>query len=365
MTVVSVIMLSFAILGAIDRLIGSKIGIGKEFEKGIMLLGQLVLAMVGMIVLAPALAKLLSPFFGFVYQTLKIEPSIVPALLFANDMGGASLAKEVAQDEGLGMFNALIVASMMGVTISFTIPFSLGCLKKEKHGALIFGLLCGVVTIPIGCFFGGLMCRIPVLPLLLDLLPLILFSTLTAIGLWLIPNVCIKIFTVVGYFIKVLIAFGFVLGMIDLLLGVKVIEGIADVSVAVDICFRAAVVLSGAFPLLFLLSKLLSKPLGALGDRLKIGPKATLGFLSTLASAVPTFEMMNEMNEKGIVLNAAFAVSAMSVLADHLAFTLAFDPAYLFPMMAAKMISGVSALLLAGFLFQRGRQKTVDKRSEM
>ena len=44
MNTVSHIMLVFAVLGAIDRIIGNKIGIGKEFEKGILLLGQLVLA---------------------------------------------------------------------------------------------------------------------------------------------------------------------------------------------------------------------------------------------------------------------------------------------------------------------------------
>ena len=238
-------------------------------------------------------------------------------------------------------------------------------MKKEKHKELVFGLLCGIVTIPVGCFFGGLMCKIPVLTLLYDLLPLIVFSAVAAVGLWLIPRICVRILIVLGFLIKVLIAFGFVLGMIELTLGFKPIEGTADILATFEICFRAAIVLAGAFPLLFLLSKLLSKPLGTLGNKLEINSRSTLGFLSSPASNVPTFEAMNEMDDKGIVLNAAFAVSVSFVLADHLAFTLAIDASYLFPMMAAKIISGISALLLAGFLFQRGRQKTVDKHPEM
>ncbi len=80
MKVVSIIMLTFALLGAIDRIFNNKVGLGKEFEKGFNLLGQLVLSMLGMIIIAPVLADLLSPIFDFVYNAFGIEPSIIPAL---------------------------------------------------------------------------------------------------------------------------------------------------------------------------------------------------------------------------------------------------------------------------------------------
>ena len=356
MNAVAVIMLVFAGLGAVDRIIGNKIGIGKEFEKGIKLVGELVLSMLGMIIIAPVLANLMAPFFNFVYHSLKIEPSILPAILFANDMGGAPLAKEIAQNADLGMFNGMVVASMMGATVSFTIPLALGCLKKEKHGELMLGLLCGVVTIPVGCFAGGLICGIPVLPLFFDLLPLIIFSVLTAIGLWLIPKICVNIFTVLGFLIKILVTIGLVLGLIELLIGVKPIESAGNALDAAGICLNAAAVLSGALPLLFLLSKILAKPMGMLGNRLKINSQSTLGFLSTLASNVSTFEMMNEMDQKGTVLNSAFAVSASFLLADHLAFTLAFDQSYLLPMMIAKITSGLLALFFAVLIYKRANK---------
>lgn len=360
MNIVSIIMLVFATLGAIDRIIGNKIGIGKEFEKGILLLGQLVLSMMGMIILAPVLAELLSPFFDFIYNTFKIEPSVLPSMLFANDMGGAPFAKEIAKDAELGLFNGMIVASMMGATVSFTIPMALGCLKKEKHKELILGLLCGIITIPVGCFVGGLICGLPILSLLFDLLPLIVFSIITAIGLLLFPKVCVKIFICLGFIIKVMITFGFILGIIDLLLGVKVIEGTADVLAAAEICLNAAVVMSGAFPLLFFISKLFAKPLESLGNRLKINRQSTLGFLSTLANNVSTFEIMNEMDTKGTVLNSAFAVSVSFLLADHLAFTLAFEPSYLLPMMVSKIVSGILAFFVAIWIYKRASNNVRD-----
>ena len=58
---ISYVMAVFAVLDGIDYFLGDKFGIGKEFERGIMLLGTMMLTMVGMIVLSPLFAELLSP----------------------------------------------------------------------------------------------------------------------------------------------------------------------------------------------------------------------------------------------------------------------------------------------------------------
>lgn len=346
-------MLVFALLGALDRIIGNKFGLGKEFEKGFSLLGPIVLSMLGMLILAPVLAELLSPVFDFAYNVFKIEPSIIPAMLFANDMGGAPLAKEIAKDSSLGMYNAMVVSSMMGATISFTIPFALGCIKKEKHKELILGLLCGVVTIPVGCLVSGFICGISVVSLILNLLPLIIFAAIIAVGLLFFPSACIKIFGVIGTAIKILITIGLALGIIELLLGVRLVEGTADVTEGVMICFNAVVVMSGAFPLLAILSKLLAKPMGKLGSLLGINEKSTIGFISTLATNMPTFGIMHEMDKKGTVLNSAFAVSAAFVLAGHLAFTLAFEPSYLLSVMVGKIVAGLTAIAFALLVYKK------------
>ena len=41
-------MLVFSMLGALDRIIGNKFGLGKEFERGFMLLGNMALSMMTM-----------------------------------------------------------------------------------------------------------------------------------------------------------------------------------------------------------------------------------------------------------------------------------------------------------------------------
>ena len=183
MSVLEILTVGFSLLGAADYIFGSKLGLGKQFERGLMLTGTMLLSMLGMIAIAPVLAQLLKPLFDGFYELLGIDPSILPATLFANDMGGASVAGEIAKDEQLGRFNGLVVASMMGATLSFTLPVAMNMVEKEHHDRMILGFLCGILTIPVGCFVAGLMCKIPVGTLLYNLLPLLIFSVLIALGL--------------------------------------------------------------------------------------------------------------------------------------------------------------------------------------
>lgn len=349
----TVLALIFALLGALDRICGNRFGLGKEFDKGFMLLGNMALSMIGMIVLAPALANLLQPLFGFVSNTLKLDPSIIPASLFANDMGGAPLALEVAADAAMGRFNALVVSSMMGCTISFTIPYSMNVVKPERHRHMFFGFLCGIVTIPVGCFVAGLVCRLPIGDLLLNMLPLALFSALIAAGLLLCPQFCVKVFSIIGTFIKILITFGLGLAILKFVTGLEPIKGLETLEEGARICINASVVLAGMFPFMFVVSKLLHRPMKTLGRRLSVSETSVMGLLSNIVTNATTFEMVNHMDTKGIVLNAAFAISAAFSLGGHMAFTLALDATYLVPVLIGKLTAGISGLVLAIILYNR------------
>lgn len=347
MNALSIIMLVCAAIGALDRIFGNKLGLGAEFERGFNLLGTMALSMIGMIVLSPVIADFVSPVLNFVYNTFGIDPSVIPASLFANDMGGAPMSVEVGKDAGVALFNALVVSSMMGCTVSFSIPYAVSAVDKKHHKELFLGMLCGIATIPIGCFVGGLFSKIPFTVLIINLLPLIIFAAIIALGLIFISNVCVKIFAIFGYLIKALITVGLVLGMINFISGKEIIKGLSDIEGASLICLNAAVFLAGAFPLMFIVSKLLKKPINALGKKAGINSASAFGFISTLVTNVPTYDGMKDMDKKGIVLNSAFAVSAAFVFGGHLGFTIAFDGSLTFPVIIGKLTAGVSALALA------------------
>ena len=353
MNYLTTVILIFSVLGALDRVLGNRFGIGKEFEKAFMLLGTMALSMIGMIVVSPMIADVMKPVSEFLSGTLHIDASIIPASLFANDMGGAALSAEMAGSEQTGLFNALVVSSMMGCTISFTIPFSLGVVSKDQHKELLLGLLCGIVTIPIGCIVSGIICKIPVVSLLINLMPLVIFSAVIAFGLVRFPELCIKIFKVFGIFVTAIITIGLSLGVIRFLTGFEVIKGLATIEEGAAICLNAAIVLSGSFPLMYVLAKVLRKPLKAVGKLIGVNENSIVGLISNLASSATSFGMMDKMDKKGVVLNSAFAVSGAFILGSHLAFTMAFDTSYVLPVIAGKFVAGVLAVILSGVIYNK------------
>ena len=368
MTVLVIIVLIFSTLGAIDYVIGNKLKLGEEFERAFKLFTAMALSMIGMIVLAPMIAEILSPVLSFMSDTLKIDPSILPAMLLANDMGGAPLAVQVATDPAVGMYNGLVVSSMLGCTISFTIPFALGLVAKENYRELCFGLLCGIVTIPVGCFVSGLICGLPILTLLIDLLPLVIFSGAIAAALVLIPNVCVKVFKVFGFAIKALIIVGLMMGIYNFLIpkitplelfgnsiDLPLIPYLDTVENGAMVCLNASIVMTGMFPLVSIVSRLLGKPLRAMGGKIGIDEKSAISIVASMATSATTFGMMNDMNKKGMMINSAFAVSGAFTFCGHMAFTMAFEggEAYLLPMIVGKLLSGVAAILLSALLYKK------------
>lgn len=347
------VMLFFAMLGAADRIIGNRFGLGKEFEKGFMLLGNMALSMIGMIVLSPWLAEVCKPVFSFFANTLHIDPSIVPAALFANDMGGAPLAKAVALDPQIGLFNGLIVSTMLGCTVSFTIPYGLSLVDKSQHREMLLGLLCGLVTIPPGCLIAGLMLRLPLIALLTDLLPLVVFASIVAAGLIFSPDVSVRIFNAFGFFIKALITFGLALGVFRYLTGIEVIKGLATLEEGAAVCLNAAAVICGAFPLMHVVSRLLKKPMKHIAALLHVNEISVVGLVSSSATSMTTFGFIKDMDRKGVLLNAAFAVSGAFTFAGHLAFTMAFDASYIPAMIVGKLCAGILAVILAHFMSAR------------
>jgi len=357
MNYLTIIILIFSVLGALDKIFGNRFGIGKEFEKAFMLLGAMALSMIGMIVISPLIADVMKPVSEFLSSVLHIDSSIIPASLFANDMGGATLAVEMASDGNLGLYNALIVSSMMGCTISFTIPFALGVVGKEHHKELLLGILCGIVTIPMGCVISGIICKIPIVTLLLTLMPLVIFSGIIAFGLIFFPEFCVKVFKIFGIFITAIITIGLSLGIVRFLTGFEVIKGLDTIENGASICVNAAIVLSGSFPFMYILSKVLKKPLKAIGKTIGVNENSIVGLISSLASSATSFGMMDKMDKKGVVLNSAFAVSGAFILGSHLAFTMAFDSTYVLPVIVGKAVSGVLALLLSNIIFNKLNKK--------
>ena len=352
MSVITVIVLIFSALGGLDYLFGGKLGLGAEFEKAFVLFKAMILSMLGILVVAPAVGVWLQPVFDGFYNVFGLDPSIIPASLFANDMGGMTIAQEICKSEGIGNYNAFVIASMMGAVISFTIPVGIGMVKKEQHKDLFFGFLCGIVTVPVGGVISGLMCGLHIGAILLNLLPLMILSAIIAAGLLLAPALSVRIFSLFGQFMRAAGIVGLFCAIFTFLTKIEMNPHFGSMESAALVCVNACVTLSGMLPLMYIITKLVNKPAQRLGAKMGIDSTAAVSFLATSVSVTTIFGTMEKMNRKGVVLNAAFSVSASFALGSHLAFTMAFDSRYLWPMIVGKLISGVCAVALAMVIYK-------------
>ncbi len=347
------VMAAFALLGALDRILGNRFGLGQSFEEGILAMGSLALAMVGIISLAPALAELLRPVVVPVYGFLGADPAMFAGTILACDMGGGALAAQMTQDPQAAALGGVLTGSMLGATIVFTIPVALGILAPQDRPALAKGILCGMVTIPVGVFLGGLAAGFPVGMVARNLIPIVIIAVLIALGLWKWEKALIRGFTVFGKGVTVVITVGLGAAIFQALTGVALIPGMTPITEGFETVGAIAIVLAGAFPLVFAVTKLLEKPLLGFGKLLGINDTAAAGLVASLANSIATFGMLKDMDSRGKVVNVAFAVSAAFVFGDHLGFTAGFAPEMLVPVILGKLAGGVTAVAVALLLTKK------------
>jgi ethanolamine transporter len=215
------------------------------------------------------------------------------------------------------------------------------------------GILCGIVTIPVGVLVGGLVAGFPIGMVLRNLIPIVLIAAFIALGLWKAEKLMITGFSIFGRLIIALITAGLGAAIVEGLTGFAIIPGMAPIENGFATVGEIAIVLAGAFPLVFVLTKLLKKPLLGLGRLLGINDTAAAGLIASLANSIATFGLVKDMDNRGKVVNIAFAVSAAFVFGDHLGFTAGFAPEMLPAMIAGKLAGGISAIGVALLLTRK------------
>jgi len=351
------------LIGGIDRIIGNKFGLGEQFEEGFNAMGPLALGMVGIVTLAPVVAKVLGPIIIPVFTLMGADPGMF-AMILANDMGGYPLAMELAQNEQAGLLSGLIVSSMMGCTLVFSIPVGLGLIEYKDRPFFAKGLLIGLITIPAGGIAGGLIAGFDTLMVLVNNIPVIILSILFVLGLIFFSKQMISSALVFGKFIVIVITIGLAVSAFQELTNIIIIPGMAPIMDAMKIIAQIAIILLGTFPILTIITKLLNKPLTKLGQKLGMDAISAAGIVITLANSIPVYKMMKNMNPKGMVINTAWLVPATAALGDHLGFTAGVRPDMITPVVLGKLIAGILAIALARW-FSKDLKYEIEQSNKM
>lgn len=340
------IMIIFSLVAGIDKLLNNKYGLGVKFEEGFKAMGGLALTIIGIYSLSPIIAKGLIPILDPLAKLLNTDPSVFISSLLATDLGAYNTSVEVANNPLIGNFNGLILGSMLGATISFTIPIAINLIDANDFPFFAKGILSGIVTVPAGMIVSGLLMKVPAKDIFFNIIPVVLISFIIAWGLMKAQDRTVQIFNILGKLILGISTFGLLISILQSAFGIKLIDGLIPIEESAILVLNISIVLSGAYPLLYFVSRKLHKYLHRLSDKYDMDTYSILGLISSLASCLPMLGVYDKMNKKGKILNAAFAVSGAFTFGGQLGYISSVAPEFVNPFIMGKLTAGMSAILL-------------------
>ncbi len=372
------IIMACAVMGAFAAMRDSDNGLGKEFMEGIYTVGPIFANSAGIMASIPYLSKFITNVFGPFFDKLGADQAIAATSILATDMGGYQLA-DVLKQSYEGWIMAMIVGFMAGATIVFSIPLGLPMLDKRDHKFMALGIMSGLLTIPIGALIASVIIvltnvdirttidttsastyefTLSYAQILINLLPLFIFVVIIALGLYFFSDLMIKCFMIFGKFLDISIKIVLVFSIAEIFTGffstIFGAWGFDPIMADGEDNFRAlenagniAIMLAGAFPMVYLIRKYLSKPLTAVGRKIGLSEAGSAGILATVANILAMFKLVRDMPPKDKVINISFGVSSAFLLGDHLSYTANFQPTLIPAVLIGKFCAGTLGIALA------------------
>lgn len=376
--VVLYIIMTCCAAGAVAAVIKPESGLGKSFHDGLSVLASLFIPIVGLMVSVPYMVIGIDKIFGKLFSLIGADTAIAAATFVPADCGGYALALHLAKTPEITMM-AICVGVMAAATFAFNIPVGLSILDKKDHPYMALGAMSGILAIPFGVFISCLMMWItkPLVrttfattgdttyqlqmnmgTVLINLIPLIAFCLLLAIGLKIFPKLMVKIFMLFGRGL---------LAVLTLIVAATIIEyytsffsntfgswgfdpafGDSESSFrAIEVLGSIAMMLTGAFPMVYLIRKFFGKPLSTVGKKLGLDETGSAGLVAGMANGVALFGMIKDMNPKSKVITIAFVTCAGYSLGDWIAFNMNFQPNLVIPVFIGQFIGGVIGVIFA------------------
>lgn len=134
---------------------------------------------------------------------------------------------------------------------------------------------------------------------------------------------------------------------LDTILGIRVIKGMDDLNTQLVLIAQIGIVLMGAYPMVYFISKKFGRGIHWIAKQLHISDTSVSAMIASLANPIPAFEMIGSMESKGVVVSTAFICGATACLGDYVGFLTSLYPSAIGAMIIGKICTGLAALALA------------------
>lgn len=353
--IVTITMMVFMVLGALDRAVfRNRFGLGNEFVKGLNSVGPLILGMAGIMCSAPVVGRLLLKLVTPLFSTIGADPSIIAGTCFGLDMGGYYMTASMTDDPAAIMLGGVILSTVLGATIAFTIPVALTLCRPEDAPAVSRGIVFGIISIPFGTIAAAMFSGLTLRYTLINAAPAFVLAALLAGGMIFFPQKTLIIFRAFGNLLQAFIILALAAAGVEATLGITVIPGMDPLADQLEIISMIGITLAGAYPFVHVLSRILSPVLNMIARLMGVNGPSVTGMLACLANPLPMYDMIALMDERGKVLAMAFCTCANAMIGDLFAFISIAYPEGTAAMFVVKIVSAAGALFIAALATKKG-----------
>nr|WP_325257228.1 ethanolamine utilization protein EutH [uncultured Oscillibacter sp.] len=381
-TIITYIIMACCVVGGVSYIIDDQSELGQSFNDGLHAMANLFIPICGLMASVPFLTVFIPKYIGPIFNLVGADPVLAAAFIMAPDCGSFALATEIGQTPDL--FPLIIATGFMcASTISFNVPIGLSMLEKEDHKYLALGTMSGFLSVPFGVLITSLIvvfthpairtqfttvgepdhvAMLTIGMIIKNLIPLIIICLLLALGLKLFPNGMVKGFKVFGKIMTGALTAVVVACIVQHYTGLftdilhigwgfnPILADEEDTFRAIELLGTIAMMLTGAFPMVTLIRKYLSKPLEKLGRLAGLEASGSIGLVACLPNGLALFPFIKDMRPQDKVTCLAFLVCGGYCIGDFLAFNVNFQPNLLIPVFVGQVCGGIIGILFAKVL---------------
>lgn len=354
MNIFTAVMLLFALAGLADKMFGSRIGLSDSFDKGLLTMGTMSAAIIGVSCVGVEFINLHIDSIQHVLALMPFDPSIMGGMILAADMGGYAISNQLTSNVTMVVFNGVILSSLFGQFVTFQLPVFKAASDRETLPVIIKGFIIGILAVPVGLIISGILLGMSISSIFIQLIPILIICILLAAGFIKFPSKTLQGFNVFIFITQFFVYLTFLITIIGIFvpeLGYADIESVREISVIV---LKSTIIISGSMVISDIILRFFRAKLQLLASKLGTNEISVVAMLLNCTTSLAILPLLSKMDNKGRMMNAAFSVSGSYFLGGQLGFVSSVaSPSDVTVYIIAKTLCGFLSMILVHFFYDK------------